>query len=98
MANGMTSLFSLNLRDVGVTSSIRLSSRQQKRRARRQSPINFPSISAALAQNPLTGELLVSSISTGDILRCMPSAPLGCNVMVNHDMLQNSSGLQNIGR
>ena len=68
------------------------------RRLRRQSSLNtIPSLSPALAQDPVTGDLLLCNANTGDILRCDPVLR-NCTVEVDFtELLAVSPGRTSIG-
>ena len=95
----ITRLFQLNLRIPGSTSSTSLSaaSRRRRKRRRRQTDLTAVSLSSALAQDSLTGNLYVSDINTGNILSCAPSEGLSCNVIVDRTTLVVPNGVQDIG-
>ena len=78
---GSTTLKQFNLREsmlaegTTLVSPAQVKRRRKKRitgsRIRRQTSLNMiPSITPALALDPITGELLLCNAETGDILRC----------------------------
>ena len=87
-----TSLSQLDLRVNDITSPTQLSAAQTKRRRRsyrlkRQSNLSMvTSLTSALAQDPMTAELLVCDSVSGNILRCS-SIDESCTVLVKRSSL-----------
>ncbi len=89
-----------------LTEGVTLVEERRKRRRRmawrkrRQASLGeIPSLSPALAQDPITGELLLCNDNTGDILRCNGTSTQTCIVEVNHSVLLNASpGRTSIGK
>lgn len=93
---GLTSLHRLDLRDTTVASSTILAQdqgrkRRSVKRLRRQALTSF-SLTSALAQDPMTGELLVCDGVTGNILRCAPDN-MSCTVEVDRASLNTSGNM-----
>ena len=93
---GTVSLHELNLRQTELASSTVLSTGSRRRRRRSTRDLINISLSPALAQDPLTAELLVCDASSGNIMRCNVTEGT-CTVEVDHSGLLASSGLQNVG-
>ena len=90
---GLTSHKQLDLRQTSLNQSTTLnrSIRQHKRTLedlRDEATLaSIPSLTPALALDPVTGELLLCNAESGDVLRCDP-AQGNCSVEVNHTALQ----------
>lgn len=103
--DGTVSLHQLNLRESSSTTSTVLSSSTERRRRKRENlrrtrrttrGLADISLSPALAQDPLTAELLLCDRPSGDIMRCN-IAEESCVVEVDHSDLLATSSLQNVG-
>lgn len=93
--SGVVSLHQLNLRQTDATTSTSLLSSRRKRhdlrRKRRQALSSF-SLTSALTQDPLTGNLLVCDSSSGNILKCILPGMV-CTVEVDRASLRTSDNM-----
>ena len=96
-------LHRLNLRDTASTTSATFGSiaerrkRSQRIRSKRQTQsLSSITLNPALAQDVMTGELLLSDSTSGDIMRCNLTDS-NCVVEVDHADLLTTTGRGNVG-